>query len=186
MEKNAWLQWFHRNCNPRNYLQIGLDTGADLQFVLSNTPTVAIDGNPALEHELSENQQVFETSSNDFFENNSIEEIFGDKIELALVNNINDNYHALRDFINIELHSDKDTIVLLDGDIQKILHILKRYRPDLTLRTITTGLGFINNLDADSTVLENNFSSIFEELVNLPDEEVNPVDNVEDVIKCLE
>jgi len=30
MEKNAWLQWFHRNCNPRNYLQIGVASGSDL------------------------------------------------------------------------------------------------------------------------------------------------------------
>ena len=27
MQYGAWLQWFHRNCNPRNYLEIGVNTG---------------------------------------------------------------------------------------------------------------------------------------------------------------
>jgi hypothetical protein len=186
MEKSAWLQWFHRNCNPRNYLQIGVDTGTDLQFALSNTPTIGVDNSPALEHKLLDNQQIVETTSDDFFASNTIEKTFGDKIELALVNNVNDCEQAIRDFINIELHSDKDTIVLLDGDVQKVLHVLKRYRPDLTLRTLTTGLAFVNNLSAGSPVLETNLSNILEELVTVPDEEVNPVDNVEDIIKCLE
>lgn len=186
MEKNTWLQWFHRNCNPRNYLQIGVDTGTDLQFALSNTPTIGVDNSPALEHKLLDNQQIVETTSDDFFASNTIEKTFGDKIELALVNNVNECEQAIRDFINIELNSDKDTIVLLDGDVQKVLHVLKRYRPDLTLRTLTTGFAFVNNLDASSRVLGLNFDSIFEELVTVPDEEINPVDNVEDIIKCLE
>ena len=186
MEKNAWLQWFHRNCNPRNYLQIGVASGNDLQFVLSNTPTIGVDNNPALEHKLLDNQQIVETTSDDFFANDTIEKTFGDKIELALVNNVNECEQAIRDFINIELHSDKDTIVLLDGDVQKVLHVLKRYRPDLTLRTLAPGFAFVNNLDANNRVLGLNFDSIFEELVTVPDEEINPVDNVEDIIKCLE
>ena len=186
MEKSSWLQWFHRNCDPRNYLQIGVGTGTDLQFVLSNTPTIGVDNNPALEHKLPDNQQIVETTSDDFFASNLLEKTFDDKIELALVNNINNCEQAIRDFINIELCSDKDTIVLLDGDVQKVLHILKRYRPDLTLRTLAPGFAFVNNLDASSRVLGLNFDSIFEELVTVPDENVNPIDNVDDIIKCLE
>ena len=78
MEKSAWLQWFHRNCNPRNYLQIGVDTGTDLQFALSNTPTIGVDNSPALEHKLLDNQQIvgnemsFVISDNVTFEENHI------------------------------------------------------------------------------------------------------------------
>lgn len=212
MQYGAWLQWFHRNLNPRNYLEIGVNTGRSLQYALHHTPCVGVDPHPVLEHKLTENQQVIATDSDDFFANHNVEELLGSKIELAFIDGLHHYDQVMKDFINVEKHSDKDTVVLMHdiypvvpatatrewntfywaGDSWKFMHVLKKYRPDLTIRTIPTfptGLGFVNNLDATNTVLEDNFETIlgeFDDLkynVNIP---VNLVENnPEDIIKCL-
>lgn len=211
MQYTAWLQWFHRNLNPRNYLEIGVNTGRSLQYALSGTPCIGIDPSPVLEYPLSEKQQLIETTSDDFFANNNVENLFG-KIELAFIDGLHHYDQVLKDFINVEKHSDKDTVVLLHdiypvvpetatrewntfywaGDTWKFMHIINKYRPDLTIRTIPTfptGLGFVNNLDANSTVLEDNFETILAEFNELEYNLDNPVNLIandpEEIIKCL-
>jgi predicted O-methyltransferase YrrM len=208
----AWLQWFHRTCNPRNYLEIGVNTGRSLQFALHNTKCVGVDPNPVLEYALTENQSVITADSDAFFAKNNVEELLGDKIELAFIDGLHHYDQVLKDFINVEKHSDKDTIVLLHdiypvvpetatrewntfywaGDTWKFMHVLKTYRPDLTVRTIPTfptGLGFVHNLDANNTTLEDNFETILAEFDNKIydlNNSVNLVENnPEEIIKCL-
>ena len=211
MQYTAWLQWFHRNLNPRNYLEIGVNTGRSLQYALSGTPCIGIDPNPVLEYPLKDKQQLIETTSDDFFAKNNVENLFG-KIELAFIDGLHHYDQVLKDFINVEKHSDKDTVVLLHdiypvvpetatrewntfywaGDTWKFMHIINKYRPDLTIRTIPTfptGLGFVNNLDANSTVLEDNFETILAEFNELEYNLDNPVNLIandpEEIIKCL-
>jgi len=211
MQYTAWLQWFHRNLNPRNYLEIGVNTGRSLQYALSGTPCIGIDPSPVLEYPLNDKQQLIETTSDDFFANNNVENLFG-KIELAFIDGLHHYDQVLKDFINVEKHSDKDTVVLLHdiypvvpetatrewntfywaGDTWKFMHIINKYRPDLTIRTIPTfptGLGFVNNLDANSTVLEDNFETILAEFNELEYNLDNPINLIandpEEIIKCL-
>ena len=211
MQYTAWLQWFHRNLNPRNYLEIGVNTGRSLQYALSGTPCIGIDPSPVLEYPLNDKQQLIETTSDDFFANNNVENLFG-KIELAFIDGLHHYDQVLKDFVNVEKHSDKDTVVLLHdiypvvpetatrewntfywaGDTWKFMHIINKYRPDLTIRTIPTfptGLGFVNNLDANSTVLEDNFETILAEFNELEYNLNNPVNLIandpEEIIKCL-
>ena len=211
MQYTAWLQWFHRNLNPRNYLEIGVNTGRSLQYALSGTPCIGIDPSPVLEYPLNDKQQLIETTSDDFFANNNVENLFG-KIELAFIDGLHHYDQVLKDFVNVEKHSDKDTVVLLHdiypvvpetatrewntfywaGDTWKFMHIINKYRPDLTIRTIPTfptGLGFVNNLDANSTVLEDNFETILAEFNELEYNLDNPVNLIandpEEIIKCL-
>lgn len=212
MHYGAWLQWFHRNCNPRNYLEIGVNTGRSLQYAMSHVPCVGIDPNPIIEYELSDETKVFKMDSDSFFANENVEQLLGDKIELAFIDGLHHYDQVLKDFINVEKHSDKDTIVLLHdiypvvpetatrewntfywaGDTWKFMHVLKTYRPDLCIRTIPTfptGLGFVNNLDANNTVLEDQFDTILAEFDNKIYDLNNPVNlvknNIEDIIKCL-
>ena len=212
MQYTAWLQWFHRNCNPRNYLEIGVNTGRSLQYALANTPCIGIDPSPVLEYPLNDKQKLFEITSDKFFANNNVEEIFGDKVELAFIDGLHHYEQVLKDFINIEKHSDKDTIVLLHdiypvvpetatrewntfywaGDTWKFMHIINKYRPDLCARTIPTfptGLGFVNSLDANNTVLEDNFETILAEFNELEYNLDNPVNLIandpEEIVKCL-
>lgn len=56
------------------------------------------------------------------------------------------------------------------GDVWKILPILRKYRPDLCIDAydcFPTGLAIIYNLDRNSTVLQDNYSSITLESMNL-------------------
>jgi hypothetical protein len=94
--------------------------------------------------------------------------------------------YALRDFINLERLSAPNAVILVhdcypldelsaarerstdlwSGDIWRLILILKKYRPDLSVHTLATrptGLGVIFNLDASSTVLPQNLSSIVAE-----------------------
>jgi hypothetical protein len=97
--------------------------------------------------------------------------------------------YALRDFINVEKYSSKNTIVVIDdifpgssaqaardrrtrawtGDVWKLLLILRNYRPDLELMTLNaspTGLLCITNMNPYCTILEDAYDRIVEEWVN--------------------
>ena len=72
------------------------------------------------------------------------------------------------------------------------MHIVNKYRPDLTIKTIPTfptGLGFVTNLDPSSNILKDNYKSIVEEYIYLKYDLQNPVNlvtnNFEDIKKCL-
>tara|TARA_R110002074_G_scaffold239559_1_gene411295 strand:- start:484 stop:1212 length:729 start_codon:yes stop_codon:yes gene_type:complete len=212
MQYGAWLQWFHRNCNPRNYLEIGVNTGRSLQYAMSYIPCVGIDPNPVLEYNLSDKQKVYKMDSDSFFAQENVEQLLGDKIELAFIDGLHHYDQVLKDFINVEKHSDEDTIVLLHdiypvvpetatrewntfywaGDTWKFMHIIDKYRPDLniiTIPTFPTGLGFVNNLDATNTILEDKFDTILAEFDELEYDLKNPVNLVkndpEEIITCL-
>jgi hypothetical protein len=52
------------------------------------------------------------------------------------------------------------------GDVWKVLAILRRYRPDLTITTFDaapTGLVAVSNLDPESTVLAEHYTALVEE-----------------------
>ena len=56
------------------------------------------------------------------------------------------------------------------GDVWKIVLILKRYRPDLSLFNLDgclTGLLCVTNLDPNSTVLQDNYQKIIDEYLNI-------------------
>jgi hypothetical protein len=72
------------------------------------------------------------------------------------------------------------------------MHVIDKYRPDLniiTIPTFPTGLGFVNNLDASNTTLEDNFETILAEFDLLEYDLENPVNLVkndpEEIITCL-
>jgi len=161
---------------------------------------------------LSDKQKVYKMDSDSFFAQENVEQLLGDKIELAFIDGLHHYDQVLKDFINVEKHSDEDTIVLLHdiypvvpetatrewntfywaGDTWKFMHIIDKYRPDLniiTIPTFPTGLGFVNNLDATNTILEDNFDTILAEFDELEYDLKNPVNlienNPEEIITCL-
>lgn len=105
----------------------------------------------------------------------------------------------LRDFMNIEKHCRKNSVIFLHdcipsdpyiaarstrdpirdqsphkdwwtGDVWKIIPALKKHRPDLSitvLDAVPTGLAVISNLDPSSTKLDENYSSIVAEFIEL-------------------
>ena len=207
----TWLEWFHKTLQPKNYLEIGVNTGTSLQNA-SSSKVVGVDPYPNIEHELSDNTTIFSVGSDTFFKEESVEQLLDGKIELAFVDGLHQFDQVLKDFINIEKHSNKNSVVLFHdiypvvpetatrewntyywaGDTWKFMHIVNKYRPDLTIKTIPTfptGLGFVTNLDPSSNILKDNYKSIVEEYIYLKYDLQNPVNlvtnNFEDIKKCL-
>jgi Glycosyltransferase 61 len=97
---------------------------------------------------------------------------------------------ALRDFINLERACGRDSVIAVHdcdppnaeaaarerttafwtGDVWKLVLCLKRHRPDLRVAVVDvppSGLGIVTNLDPGSTLLEERYAQICDELVEL-------------------
>jgi len=181
------LKRFHQWLKPSNYVEIGVETGASI--ILAEPPTVCIgiDPNPQIQYEFSAPTQIFSETSDKFFENHDLrEELNGQSVDLAFIDGLHHFEAALKDFINIERYSSKDTVVMIhdcipldrttsardrvtsfwSGDTWKIIPVLKLFRPDLNVITIPappTGLAVITGLDSASKVLSEGLDDIVKE-----------------------
>jgi hypothetical protein len=107
-------------------------------------------------------------------------------VDLGFIDGMHLFEFALRDFINLERHSAAGSTILFDdcwpleqraaarerttqfwsGDVWRILPALRRYRPELRIRTIATapaGLCVVRGLDPASRVLTDNYEAIVQE-----------------------
>lgn len=207
----SWLQWFHKTLQPKNYLEIGINTGISLQYATCDY-VIGVDPQPRIEQELNPNTQIFATESDHFFRTQDVQDLVNGKIQLAFVDGLHQFDQVLKDFINIEKNSTKDTVVLFHdiypvvpetatrewntyywaGDTWKFMHIINKYRPNIILKTIPTfptGLGFATNLDPSCNILSDNYEAIVDEFMNTEYDLENPVNlvsnNYKDIENCL-
>jgi hypothetical protein len=185
------LARIHEHLQPATYLEIGVDEGRSFEIVSPETLTLGIDPNPHLRKSVGCRQRVFEQTSDDFFEKCDVISVLGGKpLDLAFIDGMHHFEFALRDFINVEKYCSADSIILLhdvypidaisaareristfwSGDIWRLILLLKKYRPDLTVNTIgtrPTGLGIVQNLDPHSRVLPERQHEIIDEFLAL-------------------
>jgi len=197
-----WLVWLHETLHPRSYMEIGVETGQSLQFARAGTFAIGVDPEPRIVHGTNTWCRIFKTTSDDFFAKHDLRNIFDNgQVDLAFIDGLHHYDQVLRDFINVEKACDKNSIVLFHdvapavaatatrewnttywaGDTWKIMTILERYRPDLKIMTIPaypTGLGLVTNLDSTSTVLENNFDKIVNEMKPFDFSQYNQVNTI--------
>jgi hypothetical protein len=167
----------HEHVRPATYLEVGVSRGESLQLVRPETLALGIDPQPRLEFELRSNQQVFAQTSDEFFGRRDVRALLGGRpLEMAFIDGMHHFEYALRDFLNIEplcapgslvfIHdcfpidarsaARDQTTAFWSGDIWRLIVLLKKYRPDLSIHTLgtpPTGLGLIMHLDPGSTVL---------------------------------
>ena len=173
---------------------------------------IGVDPQPKIEQELNPNTQIFATESDHFFRTQDVQDLVNGKIQLAFVDGLHQFDQVLKDFINIEKNSTKDTVVLFHdiypvvpetatrewntyywaGDTWKFMHIINKYRPNIILKTIPTfptGLGFATNLDPSCNILSDNYEAIVDEFMNTEYDLENPVNlvsnNYKDIENCL-
>jgi Methyltransferase domain len=180
------LARLHERLRPRNYFEIGVETGATLAFAKSSTRVVGVDPDASkLRRELLPPQaRVFHETSDEFFSKTPRAEVLEHGwIDLAFVDGMHLFEYALRDFVNVEAWcAPGSTVVLHDcvpllpifasrerhtkfwvGDVWKVVSILRERRPELRIKIIATapsGLCVVRGLDPTSTVLREQMSEI--------------------------
>jgi hypothetical protein len=158
-----YLRQIHLICAPSSYLEIGVETGATLNF--ARCRTVAIDpkfqlrGNPIGQREET---YLFQLKSDDFFARHDLRNFLPDGIDFAFLDGMHHFEYLLRDLMNTERYSRQGTIIVLHdcypvnaeiadrdtnydrrtdavtrvwwaGDVWKLLPILRDFRPDLAV-----------------------------------------------------
>jgi hypothetical protein len=185
------LSRIHEHLKPATYLEIGIAEGRSFETVSPETLALGIDPNPRLRKPPGPRQRIFAQTSDEFFEQHDvISELGGKTLDLAFIDGLHHLEFALRDFINVEKYCTSDSIILIHdvypidamsaarerasrfwaGDIWRLILILKKYRPDLTVNVIgtrPTGLGIVQNLDPHSHVLTERQQEIIDESLAL-------------------
>ena len=170
------LKWIHDFLKPANYVEIGIKRGVSLDQARRDTPRIiGIDPTPSVLPVIARkphvaNAQIYELTSDEFFERYDLTELLGGPVVLAFIDGLHLFEQVLRDFANLEKHSDDRTVILLhdcipfnaetatrerttdfySGDVWKAPLALRRHRPDLemvTVRTAPTGLCLVTGLD---------------------------------------
>lgn len=182
-----WLKFFHHFVEPVNYLEIGVETGASLAFAQPPTLAVGVDPSLALKHEQKARNKLFHLTSDEFFAAQNMKEVFeGEPIYLAFIDGLHTFDQALKDFLNVERHAARHSIILFHdifpvaavcaarkresvfwcGDTWKVICLLKKHRPDLKIFTIPTypsGLTVVTNVNPESTLLTDQYDALVAE-----------------------
>ena len=156
------LQGLHRNLSPKTYFEIGTFGGATLK--LASCASIAVDPHFQVTTDVVEKKPVchfFQTTSDAFFRENNVTDIFKAPIDIAFLDGMHLYEFLFRDFINTEKHCRKNSIIILHdclpmddvmtrrkrsdsnegsdypgywtGDVWKVVSILREFRPDLRM-----------------------------------------------------
>ena len=215
MKRHEFLRELHKVTANRNYLEIGVNDGRSL--TLSRVPSVAIDPAFKVVTEIRCDVHLAKATSDDFFaRDNPLVHLRGGRhplrqlarnrsplaywrrttLDLSFIDGMHLFEYALRDFINIEQHSDWASVIVFDdmlprnvdeaardrhtgawtGDVYKLIEILNRYRPELVtvlVDTQPTGQLVVFGADPSSTVLKDKYDEIIAEY-EVPDPQKVP------------
>jgi SAM-dependent methyltransferase len=179
----------HQILAPRSYLEIGIRFGRSL--ALARGVAIGVDPAPEIRVELPGTTRVFTQTSDDFFADHA-GTVFTEPVDLAFIDGLHLFEAALRDFMNIERVVAPNAIVAVDdvlpnhpvqaerlrrtrvwtGDVWRLVPVLQRWRPDLTLALLDTspsGLLLITGLDPANRVLWENYNPIVREALAMGD-----------------
>jgi hypothetical protein len=194
------LERVHDVLRPRTYLEIGTWTGNSLQLAncpaIAIDPRFQITSDVIGKKPQC---SFFQKSSDAFFRDHSPRQILGDQLDLVFLDGMHFFEFLLRDFTNVEPHCARNSIVIMHdciptdvyiagrvkseesqrlstkpgwwaGDVWKMLLILRKYRPDLTVVCVDappTGLVLITGLYPDSRILRDRYQDIVAEFNDL-------------------
>ncbi|MEO0751855.1 MAG: glycosyltransferase, partial [Pseudomonadota bacterium] len=180
------LKKVHESVEPKLYFEIGIDTGDSLG--LAKCPSVGVDPAYMLQSAFNAPTRVFREKSDDFFANEArCAKVLKGGIDLAFIDGMHLAEFVLRDFIEAEKWMRPGGVILFDdvlpeqmpmvwrerrynawcGDVFKIVPILRKYRPDLSVSVFETfigpyrkGLAVVSGVDPENTVLRDNYAAI--------------------------
>ena len=161
----------HRRLRPARYLEIGVNEGHSLALSLPTTRLVGVDPEPRVGNLDHPDWTVVPTTSKDFFAYHDVMGLLGGLVDLAFVDGLHHFEVALADVLAIERYAHPGTVVLVhdvvpidaptstrdratlvwSGDVWKVVVLLRRYRPNLTITTLDvapTGMALITGFEA--------------------------------------
>ena len=165
----AVLRRLHEQLRPETYLEIGCDKGVSL--ALAQCASVAIDPHPQIQVETAIGTKpvcaIYQMTSDAFFAHRDPKTVLGGPIDLAFLDGMHWCEFLLRDFINTERHSRKNSVIMLHdclpveqpmaerihtgfsirerhknswtGDVWRTALLLRRRRPDLQITAYDAG-----------------------------------------------
>lgn len=185
------LERIHRHLKPRTYVEIGIASGDSLRLAAPETLTLGVDPRPQLRIVPGPNVRVFAETSDEFFARRDVRaELGGLPVDLAFIDGLHHFEYALRDFMNLERLCTPQSTILIDdcfphdrrtaererfidfwsGDVWKVVVLLKKYRPDLSIHTVATpptGTCVVRNLDPGSRFIADNLQRLVDEFSQL-------------------
>jgi len=185
------LARIHQHLKPRTYVEIGVEFGNSLRLALPGTIALGIDPQPRLTYAPPANVRIFTETSDELFARRDLRaELNGLPVDLAFIDGMHHFEYALRDFMNLERWCAPESTIMIDdcfphdrrtaqreraitfwsGDIWKLLVLLKKYRPELSIHTVAappTGLCVVRNLDPTSRFIADNLQRLYDEFTAL-------------------
>jgi hypothetical protein len=136
------LSALHAHLKPRTYLEIGVEHGETLR--LARCPSIGIDPNTQIDHQAIGEKPaclLYRMGSDRFFETYDPEALLGDRIDFAFLDGMHLFEFLLRDFINVERHCRRNSLIVLHDGVPTDLHLARRHREDEALRETTRIVG---------------------------------------------
>ena len=188
-----FLARMHRNLKPEWYLEVGTNRGRSLEKALGNS--IAVDPNFLVSSDViaGKNQVHFhQMTSDDFFDGEYAKKLC-DSVDFAFLDGLHLFEFLLRDFMATEKISGVDSIIAMHdcipmthiaaerhwdkkatrawtGDVWKVVPILRKYRPDLTIEVLDcppSGLTVVTNLDPKNDTLDRHYDEIMNDFMEL-------------------
>ncbi|SFL61779.1 class I SAM-dependent methyltransferase [Methylorubrum salsuginis] len=201
-----FLARLSRNAAVERYLEIGVARGAVFAQVACRHG-IGVDPEFTLTANIAANKtrvSLYQVMSDVFFRHLRLRRDLGGRIDLAFLDGMHLFEFLLRDVMNTEAISRRDSILCLHdclplaapmaerdpmraqarsqgtpyanwwtGDVWKVVPILAKYRPDLTVMLVDaapTGLVVITGLDPSSKVLKKNYDAIVRAFSEMPND----------------
>jgi hypothetical protein len=171
VKRHQLLRELHRLVQPRTYLETGIQRGVSL--ALSRVPSVGIDPEFSVEHELATDVHLVRSGSDEFFARpEPLAHLPEPVVDLAFIDGMHLAEYALRDVVAVERYTTASSVILVDdvlprdaemtrrvrigrdrwtGDVYKVTEALRTLRPDLVVIEVdTTGTGTLLVLCPDA------------------------------------
>src|SRR5690606_24330239 len=215
VKRHEFLRGLHKVRANRNYLEISVNDGRSLR--LSRVPSIAIDPAFKVVSEIKSDAVLVKPPSDDVFaRDNPPAHRMGGRhplrnlrrgrsplrhgrrttFDLSYIDGMHLFEYALRDFMNVEKHSDWSSVIVFDdmlprtvdeaardrhtgawtGDVYKITEVLARHRPGLMtilVDTQPTGQLVVFGADPGNTVLHDKYDELMAEY-KVPDPQKVP------------
>lgn len=157
MDRHEFLAGLHRVARPRTYLEIGVQIGQSLQ--LSRVPTIGIDPEFKVDHEIQCDLHLARTTSDEFFAREEpLAHLPMPIVDLGFIDGMHLAEYVVRDFAAVERFTTPASVLLLDdtlprnvemanrkrttrgwtGDVYKAPQALRDLRPDVLVLDIDT------------------------------------------------